>query len=106
MKCSDLFEEIKKYWPRSVILNEDTFGTLNQIYWKLESKNDQTSELWLDVSSWAFHQSIWIYAKQQIDSDKKVLHISEVPMTLFNEQMLSNLEEESWVEVRKEYVQL
>lgn len=106
MKCSELFENIKKYWPNSVILNEDTFDTLNSIYWKLESKIDQTSEHWLNVSSWAFHQAIWIYAEQQIDSDKKLIKVSEIPVSLFNEQMLSNLEDESWVDERQEYVQL
>lgn len=106
MKCFELYENIKKYWSSSVLLNEDTFETLNSIYWELESKIDQDSEHWLNVSSWAFHQTVWIYAKLQIDSGKKVIKVSEIPISLFNEQMLSNLEDESWIEEHQEYVQL
>lgn len=106
MDCAELFGNVKTYWPSSVALNEDTFDTLNLIYREFESKIAQDEESWLEVSSWAFHQTIWSFAEQQSYAGQKEIKISDIPISLFNEKMLSNLKDGSWAEERQKYVPL
>jgi len=103
MKCIELFENIKQYWPSEFSLDDDTLNKQNVIYWELEAKIDSKNEHWLDISSWAFHQTLGIYSKLMIAEGRKKVLLCEVPVSIFNTQMLSNLENESWVKERGEY---
>ena len=105
MKCSDLFETIKAHWPEELELNESTRSDLNTIYWDLESQINHETEHWLNVSSWAFHQALDVFVKQQISSGFKTVKLSEMPLSLFNKQMLFNLEEDGWEEELEQYEQ-
>lgn len=103
MKCSTLFENIKRYWPSELCIDENIEDQLNQLYWDADAKIDNMTEHWLSISSWAFHQAIGVYVEQQQAMGKNYLIVSEMPLILFNKQMLFNLQEECWIEERNEY---
>ena len=105
MKCSTLFEIIKQYWPSELIVDESNADQLNQLYWAIDSKIDHEKEHWLSVSAWAFHQAIDVFIKSEIANDKSVIQISNMPMNLFNKQVLFNLAEDDWEKERSEYEQ-
>jgi hypothetical protein len=103
MKCSDLFENIRKHWPDEIDLNDNVLEQLNPIYWSLESKIDHDNKPWLDISAWAFHQAIYIFSKQEMKQGLNKLIVSQMPMRLFNEQMIFNLSEDCWEKERQLY---
>jgi hypothetical protein len=105
MKCSTLFENIKKYWPNELIVDETNPDQLNQLYWSVEAKIDHEKEHWLSVSAWAFHQAIDAFIESEIGSGKSVIQMSNMPMHLFNKQILFNLEDDDWKKERSEYEQ-
>ena len=105
MKCSTLFENIKKYWPNKLVIDENNPDQLNQLYWSVEEKIDHEKEHWLSVSAWAFHQAIDGFIDSEIASGKSVIQISQMPMQLFNKQVLFNLDDDDWKEERSEYEQ-
>ena len=105
MKCSTLFENIKKYWPNELVVDETNPDQLNQLYWSVEGKIDHEKDHWLSVSAWAFHQAIDGFIESEIARGKSVIQMSQMPMQLFNKQILFNLDDDDWKEERSEYEQ-
>lgn len=105
MKCSDLFSLVKVRWPKTIALDSSTSDQLNSIYWEIDSTIDHQIDHWLDIGTWAFHQSICLIADDEMNKGACLLKLSKVPMEIFNQQMVFNLEEDCWAEERAVYEQ-
>ena len=104
MKCSTLFENIKKYWPSELIVDVNITDEINKLYWDVYSKIDHKKEHWLEVSAWSFHQALCKFKEAEVANGKTVIQISNMPMELFNTQMLFNLGgDDCWKQELKEY---
>lgn len=105
MKCSVLLEQIKEYWPSAIIVTEDLDSQLNSLYWQVDAKIDDQTQHWLSLSAWAFHQSLEPFVQAEIAKGKKVILVHQIPMSLFNKQILFNLKEQCWEKELSEYIQ-
>ncbi len=105
MKCSILLEQIKEYWPSELIVTEDLESQLNNLYWLADSKIDDQTQDWLSLSAWAFHQALEPFVQSEMAKGKKFISLHQLPMKLFNKQMLFNLEEKCWAKELSEYIQ-
>lgn len=105
MKCSFLLEQIKEYWPSEIVVTNDLESQLNSIYWQLDAKIDCKTQHWLSLSAWAFHQALGPFVQAEIAAGKKEISLHQMPMKLFNKQMLFNLKEECWQREYSEYIE-
>lgn len=96
-----LFQRVKALWPQRLVLGNNPFQALNDIYWPLEDSIGHDDE-WLSLGAWAFHQSICECVDNAELSDCS-LDIDDVPFLVFDRNMRKNLSDDSWSEERADY---
>ena len=104
MNCVDLFKEVIVYWPAKLKIDKSDADQLNKLYWLAESNFDSETQHWLNIGTWAFHQALGKYVNSIAAANNEIVVMSEVPIELFHEQMLFNLEDECWIQERSEYL--
>ncbi len=98
-----LFERVKELWPPSLELGCNPLQTLNDFYWPLSERLGEDDE-WLSLGAWAFHQSLWEQISTKGQSSNDALLRDGVPFSVFDRNMMENLAEDSWSQVRAAYV--
>lgn len=71
----------------------------------MDAKIENQTQHWLSLSVWAFHQSLGPFVQAEIAKGKKLISLHQVPMSIFNKQMLFNLKEQCWGKELSEYIQ-
>lgn len=100
-----LFERVKELWPPSLELGSDPLQTLNDFYWPLSERLGEDDE-WLSLGAWAFHQSLREQISTKGQSSDAALLRDGVPFSVFDRNMIENLADDSWSQVRAAYVSL
>jgi hypothetical protein len=98
-----LFERVKRLWPSSLELGDDPQQALNDIYWPLRERLGEDDE-WLSLGAWAFHQSLFEQVSDMRQSNGASRVSELVPFAVFDRNMMENLADDSWAEVRAAYV--
>ena len=104
VSCSTLFDKVRGYWPEQVDINRESREIMTNFYWQLDSTIDHEKDHWLNIGCWAYHQALDTYMREQRKAGRVSVKPSEVPMSLFNKQMLFNLQEDSWEKERALYI--
>ena len=106
MKCSNLFKIVKGYWPSEIVVDMNLQDQINKLYWGVDSKIDHQKEHWLNLSAWSFHQALCKFKDVEVANGNLTIRISNIPIELFNDQMLFNLGgDDCWENEREEYQQ-
>lgn len=93
-------------WPDAVchVSESGTCDALNNVYRRLEEQLNGQADQWMQLAAWAFHQAVSELARAKSPAPRAALGRHEVSFEAFDWWMRMNLSDESWAEVRAQYV--
>src|SRR5690349_5274221 len=99
-----LYDRAKSLWPDAITLRPDGGQeALNNIYWPLEEKLEESGDEWIQLAAWAFCQALGELADIKASSGHTSVRPRDVSLETFDRWMRKNLADETWSGVRKEY---
>ena len=99
-----LLDRVKSLWPDAITLRPDGgHEALNNIYWPIEAKLEESGEEWIQLAAWAFHQALGEVTDAKARSGHSSVRPADVTLAAFDRWMKKNLSDETWSAVRSEY---
>ena len=111
MRALDLFNQIRKKWPTSVVIGDGYstgsgyfFPQLNAAYGEIEIAIDHSLEHWEALGQWSFFQAVHLLAKAKIENGCNEINLEQIPLETFDQFVRKNLDGEGWENERYEYI--
>lgn len=109
-----LFDKTRALWPKFIdkevaLEHSGSAQILNELRYKIEASISEDDH-WMQISVWSYHQALWAYLLQSVNSTKSNKEIAElslhdVEFDEFDRMMIQNLNgDDCWAEERKIYL--
>lgn len=108
VKLAELYDRTVRLWPEAVNLvgcddPAEPLWPLVAAYEEIEGRVGN-GDPWLEVSAWAFHQSLVETARAHLRRGHLVIRPVDVSLVLFEGYLSANLDDPSWAAEREVYL--